>query len=61
MPRFTPVLAIILGVLGASTCIVAADPLKPGDALNYTWTTAYSVVEKPKWNPITVTNVSEAE
>lgn len=61
MPRSPRVLAIILGVLGASTCIAVADPLKPGDALNYTFTTAYSVVEKPTWNPITAGRVSEAE
>jgi hypothetical protein len=54
------VLAIILGVLSASTCIAAADPLKPGDALNYTFTTAYIVVLKPKWDPVTSSGVSEA-
>jgi hypothetical protein len=54
------VLAIILGVLSASTCIAAADPLKPGDALNYTFTTAYIVVLKPKWDPVTAGSTSEA-
>ena len=49
MPRCVPALAIILGVLGASTCVAAADPLKPGDALNYTWTTSYSL--KPPKDP----------
>ncbi|MDQ6825061.1 MAG: hypothetical protein M3007_06325 [Candidatus Eremiobacteraeota bacterium] len=44
-------LAIILGVLSAFTCIAAADPLKPGDALNYTFTTTYSVVQKPPVDP----------
>ena len=44
-------LAIILGVLSASTCIAAADPLKPGDVLNYTSTTTYSIFQKPPKDP----------
>lgn len=51
MPRSAPVLAIMLGVLSASTCIAVADPLKPGDALNYTFTTTYIVVQKPLVDP----------
>ena len=44
-------LAIILGVLCASTCTAVADPLKPGDTLNYTFTTTYAVTEKPPKDP----------
>lgn len=61
MPRSTRVLAITLGVLGASTCIAVADPLKPGDALNYSFATTYVVLAKPKYNPITAGGNSEAE
>jgi hypothetical protein len=58
MPRSAPVLAIVLGALGASTCFAAADPLKPGDTLNYSFASTYVAVLKPKWNPITA-GVSE--
>jgi hypothetical protein len=54
------VLAIILGVLSASTCIAVADPLKPGDVLNYTFTTSYIVTLKPKYDPILAGSTSEA-
>jgi len=55
------VLAIILGILGASTCIAKADPLKPGDALNYSFATTYVVLAKPKYDPVTAGGTSEAE
>lgn len=44
-------LAFVLAVLSASACIAAADPLKPGDVLNYTFTTTYIVVQKPPEDP----------
>jgi hypothetical protein len=55
------VLAVILGILLASACIGKADPLKPGDTLNYSFATTYVVMAKPKYNPITAGGNSEAE
>ena len=44
-------LAVVLGVLCASTSIAAADSLKPGDVLNYTFTTTYTPMQKPPTDP----------
>jgi hypothetical protein len=51
VPR-SALLAFVLGVL-TSTCLAAADPLKPGEALNYVITT--TTIYKPpndKFNPL---------
>lgn len=51
MSKPAHVLAIMLGVLVACTCIAVADTLKPGDVLNVTFALTYAVVEKPPTDP----------
>ena len=53
MTKSVPALAIMLGILCASACIAVADPLQPGEVLNYT-TTVTTIWKPPndKFNPL---------